>query len=368
MRGDSFMIIVMNSKTEETDINKVVQRLDELGFESHISRGKNKIVVGVIGDNKHHAVEALEALPCVENIVSITQPFKLVSREFKEDDSEFLMNAGSVIGKESDSKTSCIGGSNFSIMAGPCAIEGHESTMEIAREVAKTGGQFLRGGAFKPRTSPYSFQGLGQEGLKIMQEAGKETGLKVITEVMDPRQVELVSEYADVLQIGARNMQNFDLLKEAGNSKHPVLLKRGMSATVEEWLMAAEYILSRGNYQVILCERGIRTFEKATRNTLDLSAVSLVKQLSHLPVIVDPSHGTGKWKLVPSMSKAALAAGADGIMLEVHPEPEKALSDGSQSLTFENLHKLSGELSELAPHFGKQLTLDQGEVRKEQSV
>ncbi|ACB85617.1 3-deoxy-7-phosphoheptulonate synthase [Natranaerobius thermophilus] len=352
------MIIVMNRQTQEEKINKVINRLSELELECHISKGKNKIVIGVIGENKRHALEGLEALPYVEQIVPISKPFKLVSREFKEDDTQIAFGGkSSHVVKDSSLSGPVVGGNNFSLMAGPCAIENKENTLEIAQQVKQTGAQFLRGGAFKPRTSPYSFQGLGADGLKIMWEASQKTGLKIITEVMDPRQIELVSDYAHVLQIGARNMQNFELLKEAGNSNHPVLLKRGMSATIEEWLMAAEYILSKGNYKVMLCERGIRTFETATRNTLDLSAVALVKQLSHLPVIVDPSHGTGKWKLVPSMSKAALAAGADGLIIEVHSTPETALSDGSQSLTPANLEKLTNQLTELAPHFDKSFTI-----------
>ncbi len=340
------VIIVMNNSVSQTEIDKVTERLADLGFDSHISKGTTKTIIGAIGENKQDALIAMEAFPFVEKIVPISQPFKLVSREFQGQDSTISIGARDPVQ---------VGGDHFTVFAGPCAVEDQDCVTEIAKSVKRSGAQFLRGGAFKPRTSPYSFQGKGEQGLKILKEAGEQTGLKIVTEVMDPRQVELVTRYADVLQIGARNMQNFELLKEIGESNHPVLLKRGMSATIEEWLMAAEYITSRGNYKVILCERGIRTFEKATRNTLDLSAVPLAKQWSHLPVVVDPSHGTGKWKLVPAMSKAALAAGADGLIIEVHPTPETAYSDGPQTLTLSNFEKLMSELHQLAPHFGKNI-------------
>lgn len=355
------MIIVMNRNVEEEKIDKVKERLHELGLESHISRGKNKIIIGAVGENKQGALEALEALPYVEQIVPISQPFKMVSREFRPE--------GTVINLEGKdpSSTVSIGGDDFTLIAGPCAVESRDSILEIARVVKASGGELLRGGAFKPRTSPYSFQGLGEEGLKYLREAADTYQLKVITEVMDTREVELVSQYADVLQIGARNMQNFKMLKAVGDASLPVFLKRGMSATIKEWLMAAEYIMSHGNHEVILCERGIRTFETETRNTLDLAAVARVKQLSHLPVIVDPSHGTGKWKLIPAMSKAALAAGADGVMIEVHPAPEEAFSDGPQSLTFENLDALTQELTVLAPHFQKRFAFPQDEQNKIQA-
>ncbi|OWZ83556.1 3-deoxy-7-phosphoheptulonate synthase [Natranaerobius trueperi] len=338
------MIIIINKESiTDNEIEQVTLRLKNLGFNSHVSNGQSRIVIGAIGENKKDAQKALEALPYVEKIVPISKPFKLVSREFKSHDTKVAI------------EDLTIGENTFSIMAGPCAVENKNSLKEVAKGIKQAGGKILRGGVFKPRTSPYSFQGLGEEGLKILYEAAKENELKIVTEVMDPRQIDLVSKYANILQIGARNMQNYELLKEVGNSNKPVVLKRGMSSTVEEWLMAAEYILVRDNYQVILCERGIRTFETSTRNTLDLAAVSLVKELTHLPVIVDPSHGTGKWKLVSPMSKAALAAGADGVMVEVHQSPEEACSDGLQSLTIENFTKLTQNLQALAPHFNKRM-------------
>ncbi|NPV91162.1 MAG: 3-deoxy-7-phosphoheptulonate synthase [Firmicutes bacterium] len=324
------MVIVMEPYATEEQIALVESKLTERGFSIHLSRGVVRTILGAVGDRSRISFEFLEALPGVEKVVAILKPFKLASREFKTEDTVVR------IGKER------IGDGGIQVIAGPCAIEGREKYLEIAQMVKEAGATILRGGAFKPRTSPYSFQGLEEEGLEILAEAGRLTGLPVITEVMDPRLVSLVAEYSDVLQIGARNMQNFFLLREVGTVDKPVLLKRGPSATIEEWIMAAEYIISSGNPNVILCERGIRTFETYTRNTLDLSAVPLLKHLTHLPVVVDPSHGTGKWRLVQPMSLAAVGAGCDGIMVEVHQNPAEALSDGPQSLTPENFQQLVG--------------------------
>jgi len=284
----------------------------------------------------------LEAIPGVEQVMQILQPFKLVSRDFKAEPT--VVDVGGVK----------IGGERFAVIAGPCSVENWDTLLEIAQAVKAAGADILRGGAFKPRTSPYAFQGLGEEGLKLLARAREATGLPVVTEVMDTAQVALVASYADMLQIGARNMQNFDLLKAVGEIRKPILLKRGLAATIKEWLMSAEYIFSRGNYEVVLCERGIRTFETYTRNTLDLSAVPAVKELSHLPVIIDPSHATGKRSLIPSMCFAGLAAGADGLTIEVHPRPEEALSDGDQSLLPPDFARLTEQLRRLAPACGRQ--------------
>ena len=318
----------MELNATEEQIALVEEKLVEHGFSIHLSRGVSRTIIGAVGDRERINFQFLEALPGVEKVVAILKPYKLASRESKPE------NTVIQVGQQ------CIGDGSFQIIAGPCAIEGRDKFLEAAQLVKMAGATMLRGGAFKPRTSPYSFQGLEEEGLEILAEARELTGLPVITEVVDPRLVATVAEYADVLQIGARNMQNFFLLREVGKVGKPVLLKRGPSATVEEWIMAAEYIISSGNPQVILCERGIRTFETYTRNTLDLSAVPLVKHLTHLPVIVDPSHGTGKWRLVQPMSLAAVGAGSDGIMIEVHQNPAEALSDGPQSLNPENFAHL----------------------------
>ncbi len=330
------MIIVMNNKAGKQQIEKVVERLSNLGFKIHLSEGVERTIIGAIGDKTILNEVALEAMDGVERVVPILQPYKLVSREFKTFDS--VIKVGDLE----------FGGSKIQVMAGPCAVETREQIMETAEQVKKAGATVLRGGAFKPRTSPYAFQGLEEEGLKMLAEARAKTGLKIVTEVVDPRTVELVSRYADILQIGARNMQNFFLLKEISYADKPVVLKRGSSATVEEWLMAAEYLMSGGNYGVILCERGIRTFESYLRNTLDLSAVPVAKNLSHLPVIVDPSHATGKWKYIKPMSMAAIAAGADGLLIEVHPNPAQALCDGQQSLTPENFADLMKDIKKIA--------------------
>ncbi len=335
------MIVVMNPGAKEKEIKKITDKLEKMGYGVHLSTGENRTVIGVIGQRREEAAQAMEAMPEVEQVVFITRPFKLAGREFHPE------NTVIEIGKVS------IGGPQLTVMAGPCAIENEEQLLQAAEAIKAGGAKVLRAGAFKPRTSPYSFQGLEQEGLNFLKDVRSKTGLLIITEVMDQFTVKEVADCADILQVGARNMQNYYLLRELGKIRKPVLLKRGLSATIEEWLMAAEYILSGGNYEVILCERGIRTFEPYTRNTLDLSAVPLVKQLSHLPIIVDPSHGTGLSGLVPAMSKAAIAAGADGLMIEVHPNPQEALSDGPQSLTPEQFQSLINELKGVALSVGK---------------
>lgn len=337
------MIIVLKMGVTAEQIEEVSTRLTDEGFKIHLSQGVEKTIMGAIGDRTRMKALDLEALPWVEKVVPILAPYKLVSRELHATDT--IIRVG---GQE-------IGGSKIHVMAGPCAVESKAQIMETAHAVREAGATFLRGGAFKPRTSPYSFQGLEEEGLRYLAEARDETGLLVITEVIDAQDVSLVAHYADVLQIGARNMQNFVLLKEVAKCGKPVLLKRGPSATLEEWMMAAEYIMDGGNYQVMFCERGIRTFESYTRNTLDLSMVPALHSLSHLPVIVDPSHGTGKWQLVPPMAKAALAAGADGLIVEVHPHPEKAVSDGKQSLTPEKFQVMMADLVRLAAALDRQL-------------
>jgi 3-deoxy-7-phosphoheptulonate synthase len=314
------MIVIMKQDATGAQITNVTARVEQLGCQVHISEGKERTIIGIIGNGRPLDREQFERMDGVERTVPILRPFKLAGREFHPQDTIVAVNGVQ------------IGGRQLVVMAGPCAVESREQLLETAHVVQEAGAHVLRGGAFKPRTSPYSFQGLGDEGLRILAEAREETGLTVVTEVIEPQMVSLVATYADILQIGARNMQNYALLHAVGESQRPVLLKRGMMSTIEELLMAAEYILSHGNNRVILCERGIRTFERYTRFTLDISAVPLLKQLSHLPVVVDPSHGTGKWELVEPVSRAAVAAGADGLIVEVHPHPEDALSDGAQSL------------------------------------
>jgi len=337
------MIIVLKPGTTEQQIKYIVEKVKHLGLTPHISKGTQRTIIGVIGPEDTLRVTPLEVFPGVESVLPVLAPYKLVSREFKQGNS--VINLG---------KGVKIGGKKIVVMAGPCAIEDTKTLKDIAVKVKKAGAVVLRGGAFKPRTSPYSFQGLGEDGLKIMRDVGSELGLVTITEVMDCRDVELVAGYVDILQIGARNMQNFNLLKEVGMVKKPVMLKRGMSSTIKELLMSAEYIASSGNLDIILCERGIRTFEDATRNTLDISAVPVIKQLSHLPVIVDPSHAAGKWGLVAPLSKAAVACGADGLIIEVHTHPEEAKSDGAQSLLPANFTKLLTELRRLAKVSGRE--------------
>ena len=337
------MIIVMNSKTDDADVEKVIQKLREMGHKVHISRGERRIILGVIGDVENLASVPFYAFNGVEEIIRIVKPYKLASREFKSFDTTVKV------------KDVVIGGKEVIVMAGPCVVENEKQIFETARYVKASGAKILRGGAFKPRSSPYSFQGLGEEGLKLLAQAGEETGLAVVTEVMSVNQIELVGKYTDIFQVGARNMQNFVLLKELGKTKKPILLKRGMSASLEELLLSAEYILSQGNYEVILCERGIRTFENYTRNTLDLSAVPALKRLSHLPIIVDPSHATGRWRLVSPMSKAAIAAGADGLIIEVHPDPKSSLSDGAQSLKLDTFGQLMKEIKPIVQAIGREL-------------
>ncbi|HDN84958.1 MAG TPA: 3-deoxy-7-phosphoheptulonate synthase [Candidatus Aerophobetes bacterium] len=337
------MVITLKPGTTEKGIQHVVDKIKELGFTPHISRGKERTIIGVIGENVIRTKHIFEAMFIVESVTPVSKPYKLVSKEFKPIDT--LVKVKDVV----------IGEKKIILMAGPCAVENRDILLETAISVKKAGASILRGGAFKPRTSPYSFQGLGEEGLRYLAEASEITGLPVVTEAMDVRQVELVSRYADIIQIGARNMQNFDLLREVGKGKKPVLLKRGMAATVKEFLMSAEYILSGGNPNVILCERGIRTFEESTRFTLDLSSVALIKNLSHLPVIVDPSHGTGKRELVIPLSRAAVAAGADGLLVEVHPKPEQALSDGFQSIRTDSFCQLVDEVRKVAVAMGREV-------------
>ncbi|GAW90984.1 3-deoxy-7-phosphoheptulonate synthase [Calderihabitans maritimus] len=340
------MIVVMRHDAKKEHIDKVIERLKDKGFKVHLSQGVARTIIGAIGDKTRLENGALEAMPGVEKVVPILQPFKLAGREFKPEDT--VIQIGDIK----------IGGEEIQVIAGPCAVENRDQLLETAYKVKECGATLLRGGAFKPRTSPYSFQGLGEEGLKLLAEAREKTGLAIVTEVMDPETIPLVAEYADVLQVGARNMQNFFLLKALGKIRKPVLLKRGPSATVQEWILAAEYIMSEGNYDVILCERGIRTFETATRNTLDLSSVPLVKQMSHLPVVVDPSHGTGKRQLVAPMARAAVAAGADGLLVEVHPNPSEALSDGPQSLTPEDFGQMMEQLTGVARVLGRRIAGD----------
>ncbi|MDI3534403.1 MAG: 3-deoxy-7-phosphoheptulonate synthase [Thermosediminibacterales bacterium] len=337
------MVIVMKNTATQNDINGVFEFIRKEGLDANVIKGKSKTIIGVIGDKTKLSDKPIELLAGVEKVVPIMESYKLASRTFKS--KQTIIKIGDVE----------IGGDNIVLMAGPCAVESREQILETAEAVKKAGVKILRGGAFKPRTSPYSFQGLAEEGLKLLAEARERTGLLIITEVMKTEDIETVANYADILQIGARNMQNFDLLKEAGKMDKPVLLKRGLSATIEEWLNAAEYIMSEGNFNVILCERGIRTFETYTRNTLDLSAVPVIKHLSHLPIIVDPSHATGKWRWVPPMAKAAVVAGADGLMIEVHPNPKEALSDGQQSLNFNNFNEMVKELQNIVKLIGKKL-------------
>lgn len=331
------MIIVLRPDATKEDVNYVVARAQKLGLKPHISQGTERTIIGLIGPEDALRTIPLEAFPGVEKVIPVLAPFKLVSREFKKENSVINISEHLKIGTK-----------KVLIFAGPCAIENEELLFEIAEKVKFAGASVLRGGAFKPRTSPYAFQGLGEEGLKILSRVSKKLNLPTVTEVMDPRDVGLVAQHADILQIGARNMQNFNLLKEVGMTKKPVLLKRGIAATINEWLMSAEYILAEGNHNVILCERGIRTFEDMTRNTFDVSAIPLVKQLSHLPIIADPSHAAGHWNLVAPLAKAAVAAGVDGLMIEVHTKPEEAMSDGAQSLLPEKLTILMQELEKIA--------------------
>ncbi|MCI6553584.1 MAG: 3-deoxy-7-phosphoheptulonate synthase [Lachnospiraceae bacterium] len=337
------MIIVMKPGAEPRNIKAVLSFVEKNGLQTHLSRGEEVTIIGIVGDKSKLPTENLISFKDVDHVVPVTESYKLANKKFHPEPT--AVKAGST----------SVGPGTMTIMAGPCAVESEEQLMTIARAVKKSGASFLRGGAYKPRTSPYSFQGLEAEGLRYMQEAARETGLATICEVVSQEAIEAASKYVDMIQIGARNMQNFILLKEAGRSGMPVLLKRGLCATIDEWLNAAEYIIAEGNPNVVLCERGIRTFETATRNTLDLSAVPVLKEKTHLPVIVDPSHSTGAYKYVPPMAKAAVASGADGLMIEVHDNPSCALSDGPQSLTFENFDRLTGELAPFCELAGRPL-------------
>ncbi len=337
------MVITIEPETPEQQIEAVIKKLNEMGFDVHRSTGVNRTVLGVIGNTAAIDIRDLKIMPGVADAYRITEPYKLASRSYHHENTVLQI------------KDIEIGGEEIIIIAGPCSVESREQTMEIAEQVSAKGARALRGGAFKPRTSPYAFQGLGEEGLKYLREAADKFGMLVITEVMDKDQIELVSEYADILQVGARNMQNFTFIRELGKAKRPVFLKRGMSATIQEWLMAAEYVLSGGNHNVILCERGIRTFETYTRNTLDISAIPVVKKLSHLPVFADPSHGTGIRDKVIPMARASIAAGADGIMVEVHNDPDHAQSDGAQSLYPEQFAELMVQLKTIAGVIGRKL-------------
>ncbi|MBI3097049.1 MAG: 3-deoxy-7-phosphoheptulonate synthase [Planctomycetes bacterium] len=335
------MIVVMRTRATMKEVAEVIKVIEKNGFKPHLSKGEEKTIIGVVGDERRLESARLEVLPGVEKVIPILRPFKLASREFRKDNTQ--IRVGDVT----------FGSQQVVLMAGPCAVETREQTLECAKRVKAAGARVLRGGAFKPRTSPYAFQGLGEEGLEILSEAREITGLPIVTEVMSPVDVPLVAKHADILQIGARNMQNFSLLEEVGRLSKPILLKRGMSSTLEELLMAAEYILSNGNYNVILCERGIRTFEPYTRNTLDITAVPVLRELTHLPVVVDPSHATGRRTLIPPVTLAAIAAGADGIIVEVHPHPEKALCDGPQALTPDDFKKLVSDIRLVAAAVGR---------------
>jgi 3-deoxy-7-phosphoheptulonate synthase len=336
------MIVIMQHGYTKEDLDRVVARIEEAGLRTHLSIGDNTAIVGVVGvPIPPELQQDLEVVSGVEEVLRVTKRYKLPSKEFHPDPTIIRV------------RDVTIGGDNVAVVAGPCSVESRAQTMETARAVKAAGAHILRGGAFKPRSSPYEFRGLGEEGLQILVDARNETGMPIITEVLTPSDVDLVSRYTDIFQIGARNCQNYLLLEEVGKTGMPVMLKRGMSVTIEEWLMAAEYIMAQGNPNVMLCERGIRTFETYTRNTLDLNAVPVIKKLSHLPIFSDPSHGTGKWYLVPAMAMASVAAGADGLMIEVHPNPDHARSDGAQSLTFENFDKLIPQIDAVAKAVGR---------------
>ncbi len=337
------MIIVMSPKATPGEIQTVSERITELGYEPHLIQGVERTVVAAVGRDDKSPLQAMETMPGVESAMPILKPYKLVGREAKGEDS--VLDIGGVK----------VGGEHLAVMAGPCSVETREQILGIADAVKAAGAQFLRGGAYKPRTSPYSFQGLGLEGLEYMAEARERTGLKIITEIVSVKDIDLLVEWADVLQIGARNCQNYSLLSAVGDSGKPVFLKRGMSTMIGEFLQAAEYIMSRGNYNVMLCERGIRTFETSTRFTLDLNAVPVIKSLSHLPVIIDPSHGTGHWNFVTPMARAAIAAGADGLMVEVHAQPDRAFSDGAQSLLPAKFEHMMSEVRKIATAMGRKL-------------
>jgi 3-deoxy-7-phosphoheptulonate synthase len=340
------MIVNMRADATEDEIHHVVTRIQECGYQAHLIHGEERTVIGVVGNSNQHRseLEALRSAPGVEDIVAISHPFKLAARSCRPEGT--VLNLG---------KGVTIGGKDVVVAAGPCAVESPAQIADIAARVARAGARLLRGGAFKPRSSPYSFQGLGEQGLKLLREAAENNGLLVVSEVMDPSQIEVMQPYVDVLQVGARNMQNYHLLRGLGEIDKPVLLKRGMSATIEELLLSAEYIMSGGNYKVILCERGIRTFDTYLRNTLDIAAIPVIKSLSHLPIFADPSHGTGRRDKVAPMARAAVAAGADGLLIEVHPDPERALSDGAQSLYPDQFVELMDEIRAIAPAVGRRV-------------
>lgn len=338
------MIIVLKPNVTKKQFDHVIERIKALGLKPMVSKGTERTIIGVIGPEDALRTQPLEVIAGVEKVMPVLKPYKLVSREFKPEAT--IVDVGGGVK---------IGGKELVVMAGPCSVENKQMLLETARAVKHSGAVILRGGAFKPRTSPYSFQGLGEQGLKLLRDVAKTTGMRVVTELLDIRDIPQVEEYADIIQIGARNMQNFELLKEVGQCRKPILLKRGLSATISEFLLAAEYILSQGNFNVIFCERGIRTFETATRFTLDLNAIPVIKKLSHLPVVVDPSHGTGEWDYVSPMAKAAVAAGADGLIIEVHPNPEVALSDGPQSLLPKTFAEMMKDLRKVAAAVGRSL-------------
>lgn len=333
----------MNPRATQENIDQVVAKIEQAGLRTHPSKGEDRIIIGVIGDKNRIARLEMNMMEGVEKTVRITEKYKLVSRDFHPADT-IVDVAGFPVG-----------GETLAIMAGPCSVESYDQLYDIAVKVKEAGAQFLRGGAFKPRTSPYDFQGLGLDGLKILREVGEKTGLRIVTEIVDKDDIDMVSEYADLLQVGARNMQNFQMLKALGKAKKPVLFKRGLSATISEWLNAAEYIVSGGNGNIIFCERGIRTYENYTRNTMDLNAVAALKELTHFPIIADPSHGTGRWQLVRPLARASVAVGADGLIVEVHCNPELALSDGDQSLIPQKFDMLMDEVRQIAPAVGRRI-------------
>ena len=335
------MIVVMNPRATKENVDQVIVKIEQAGLHTHLSKGEDRLIIGVIGDKKRIAGLEMNMMEGVETTVRITEKYKLVSRDFHPADT-IVDVAGFPVG-----------GEELAIMAGPCSVESYDQLYEVAVKVKAAGAQFLRGGAFKPRTSPYDFQGLGLEGLRILRKVADQTGLRVVTEIVDKDDIAVMSEYADLLQVGARNMQNFQMLKALGKSRMPILFKRGLSATISEWLNAAEYIAAGGNENIIFCERGIRTYETFTRNTMDLNAVAALKELTHFPVIADPSHGTGRWQMVRPLARASVAVGADGLIVEVHCHPECALSDGDQSLIPQNFEALMGEVRQIAPAVGR---------------
>jgi 3-deoxy-7-phosphoheptulonate synthase len=345
------MIVVMKVGASQEEISRVRKRIEGAGLKAHISQGTEHTVIGALGQVFPELRDSLEMLPGVDQVIPVSKPYKLASREFHPQDTVFELNGVA------------IGGNEIVVMAGPCAIESEDQLLATAQAVKAAGATVLRGGAFKPRTSPYQFRGLGESGLKMLAKVREETQMPVITEVMSTNDVDLVAKYVDILQIGARNMQNFILLDEVGRTKKPVLLKRGLSSSIQEWLLAAEYILAQGNEQVILCERGIRTFETYTRNTMDLSAIPIIEKVSHLPIFADPSHATGKWYLVPPLALAAVAAGADGLIIEVHPNPDLALADGPQSLTFENFRLLMSQLLPIAKAMNRKIATPSAKIK-----